>query len=108
MVLFCAVLSVCYCTDHFSTVPFSLNCLHRLQHFFFDHLFNLYLHCYIACRGNFTGIAKLDLKIFIGNQHDVFLYVWLSIYTWHMFRHMSAQKCVFRFATRAEKGPRQG
>jgi len=41
-VWFCVVLCVCLCTGHFVRVPLNLNCLDCLQHFFFEHLFNLY------------------------------------------------------------------
>ena len=31
-----------FCVGHFVTGPLNLTCLHGLQHFFFEHLFNLY------------------------------------------------------------------
>ena len=33
-----------FCTGHFVMVPLNLTCLHCLQHFIFEHLFNLYYH----------------------------------------------------------------
>jgi len=43
----CVVLCVRFCTGHIVMVPLNFNCLHCLQHFFFEHLFDLY---YIKCR----------------------------------------------------------
>jgi len=40
--VFCAVLRVCFCNGHFVMVPLNLFCLHCLQHFVFEHLFELY------------------------------------------------------------------
>ena len=40
--VFCVVLCVGFCTDHFVMVPLNLTYLHCLQHYFFEHLFNLY------------------------------------------------------------------
>jgi len=45
VLLFCVfrvVQNVCFCTGHFAMAPLYLTCLHCLQHFFFEHLFNLY------------------------------------------------------------------
>jgi len=32
-----------FCTGHFAMVPTNLTCPHCLQHFFFEHLFHLYV-----------------------------------------------------------------
>jgi len=41
-VLFFVVLCVSFCTGHFVMVPLNLTYRHCLQHFFFEHLFNLF------------------------------------------------------------------
>jgi len=41
IVLLC-VLSCTMCTVYFALLPWNLTCLHCLQNFFFEHLFNLY------------------------------------------------------------------
>jgi len=35
---------VCFCTGRYVMVSLNLTCLHCLQHYYFEHLFNLY-HC---------------------------------------------------------------
>jgi len=42
----CAILYVRFRTGHFVRVPLNLTRIHRLQHSFFEHLFNL---CYVTC-----------------------------------------------------------
>jgi len=41
---FCVVPCVSFCTGHFVMVPLNMTYLHCLQHSFFEHLFNLYIH----------------------------------------------------------------
>jgi len=44
LLVFCAVLCVCFCTSHFEMVPLNMTYLHCLQHSSCEHLFNLYCH----------------------------------------------------------------
>ena len=50
---FCVVPCVSFCTGHFVMVPLNLTYLHCLQHFLFEHLFNLY---FIISLANYESV----------------------------------------------------
>ena len=88
---FCVVLCVSFCTSHFVMVPLNLKYLHCLQHSFFEHIINLYLH---ICQYTSDFKSKFDYRYECLGINCIQSCCFISMQMEVMFGFL---KCIHRF-----------
>ena len=81
---FCVVLFVRLCTGHFIMVPLNLTYLHCLQHYFFDHLFNLYFHLMSYMIIRITSMIRHATLLLIENKQYECMQCIIEEYLWDL------------------------